>query len=306
MKFILRLLTTTALIVSNSTAKAQIHNGNSPLVKDPDAFIAAEQAYNREIDALRKKAASFISKREIVKAIPILKQILLEEDASEDSRVMLADIYSRWNRPNDTAQVLQPMYDSAKRHYGSVQGDVVTRMKYVLALLDTGKWEDAAKMYEQSVPEPLPWMVPPVGMRFNLKLHTLPSPHFSPDIVDGPGLRAQAHLILGTQEASYMSLDKLQDNTLSYLLDHLQQAIKSDRRNVDAHFLRAVLLAKMDRFDEARAAFEQTTKLAPREAKPEIKIALDALNSFEEFKKNLAAQQSKLEAKSQFQNPPGS
>ena len=111
------------------------------------------------------------------------------------------------------------------------------------------------------------------------------------------GLRAQVHLILGTRQPQFdlASLDEKDQlpYKLPYMLDHLQQALKSDRNSLDAQFLIAVALGSMKRYDEARRAFAVVTKNAPRELRPQIKVAQASFDLLEENEKNFYAQQAK-------------
>jgi tetratricopeptide (TPR) repeat protein len=105
--------------------------------------------------------------------------------------------------------------------------------------------------------------------------------HFSVENPDFADLQAQAHLILGCREPLFSEYE----DRVPYMLAHLKQAIKYDRFSLDAHFLSGILLAKLERFDEARAAFKLAAGLAPAEAKPEIAAALKDLQVQEAQKK---------------------
>ena len=247
------------------------------LIYDADERRAAENAQLRQYNIWWKQAEGFLIKKETAKALPLLKK------ANElypflDVNVLLADIYNQQNRPEDVLRVLRPAVYTQGFFTASVTGDVTTQMKYALALLDTGKWEEAVALYTKCVPEPLHWSVPGYGNGNIGQDHTLPNVHFSPEIFNEPGLRTQAHLILGSRfpQNGVATLDEKEG--LLYMLAHLQQALKSERNSLDAQFLIAVVLGNLERYEEAKKAFAVVAKNAPREARPEIMAALAQLD----------------------------
>ena len=271
---------------------------------DTEKGIAEVRARIRRADALRREAEGYIRKERLQQAAVLLQQSLQIDADSFESMELLADIYITWHRPNDVLQTLRPiLYPPSNTSYSDTW-DERLRMKYVLALLDTGKWEEAANVYEElmrqqqkSLGKPLTWSIPGYGLDFThdgvdfqLKAHTLPELHFRADSPDEPALRAQAHLILGSRPPQHVDPTIHQRQHFEYMLDQLQQALKSERRNLDAQFLSGVLLGKLGRFTEARAAFAKAALLAPREAQPEIKDALARIKAYEESKKLYEAQ----------------
>ena len=291
---------TVALLVAAGTAHAQINTDPFPLLTKPEAeaFVAAQNVRAQQIYLLQRDAEKAIQKGDLVRAAPLLQQALQVEPNDADCRDLLADIYIQWNRPNDVLQTLRPRVYYSGRDMFNIGLDEVTAMKYVLALLDTGKWTEATTIYEQVIQQKqknnkgknLTWDMLSYRINFNLKEHTLPDAHFSPDIPDEPGLRAQAHLILGSRLPLHVDPNINKRKHIEYMLDHLQQALKSDRRCLDAQFLSGVLLGTLERFAEARAAFAKAALLAPREAQPEIRDALAKMKEYEASKKLYDAQ----------------
>ena len=275
MKRVFWLLSAVTLMCAARQTQAQVNSGPRPLVKDPDAFLAAEKARSKQGDAFRRQAEEMISKGNLTAAVPLLLQSLQADDNS-GARIYLADIYIRWNRPKDVLEMLRPIvYPPNNISYSDGQ-DITTRMKYVLALLDTKEWPEAATLYEQSVSLHtqsqglLKWYMKGYGIGAGDQEHTLAIAHFSPEAEDVPGLRAQAHLILGTRSTSFLTLEKLEDTLLPYQLDHVQQALKINPRSQEAQFIQGRLLMEMKRYAEARAVFSRLAQTSPREAQAEI------------------------------------
>lgn len=161
-------------------------------------------------------------------------------------------------------------------------------MTYVLALLDTGRWHEAASLYEENIKKPLRWSVPCYGVGMGGKDHTLREVHFDPNTVNVVGLRAQAHLILGSRWPFNGDIEAPKSTYIG-MLDHLQQVIHNDPTCTDAHFLKGVILSELNRFDEAKAAFGKTLELVPRETRPEVQAAIARIHNRETQKKAFEA-----------------
>lgn len=285
-----------ALFVVAAHVEAQISipdgvklNGGS----DPVA-IAAYNALMRQADNLRIAGEQALKKGEKAKGIALLLQSLKIDPAETPASLLLADIYIKDNRPADVLAVLQPVV--ADLVGASIGQEVEWRMKYVLALLDMRRWEEAATLYEKSIgygPEGragnLRWAI----QGYDSGQHSLPDVHFSPDYADEPGLRTQAHLLLGSHHPTFGLASLDYKTEMPTMLDHLRQALKSSRNSLDAQFLIGVLLGRMERYEEARKAFAVVMKNAPREARPEIKATQAYFDNLEETKKNYAAQEAK-------------
>ena len=255
------------------------------LVYDADARRAAGYAQLRQYNIWWKQAEAFLLKKEVAKALPLLQKAYASEPTLSSVNELLADIYHQQKRPEDVLNVLRTVVytqryftTSATGQETIVTGQETTQMKYALALLDTGQWEEAVALYTKCVPAPLHWEVPGYGHGNGGQDHTLPDVHFSPDVSDMPALRAQIHLILGSRQPQFgvASLDEKEG--LLYMLDHLQQTLKNDRNSLDAQFLMAVVLGNLERYEEAKKAFALVAKNAPRETRPEIMAALAQLD----------------------------
>ena len=280
--------------------KLKLNGGSDPVA------IAAYEARMREADNLRIAGEQALKKGEKAKAIALLLQALKIDANQAPASLLLADIYIKDNRPADVLAILKPVIYAPYGMGSSADTTVEWHMKYILALLDMRRWEEAATLYEKIIG------YGPEGRAGNLRCdipgyasgqHSLPDVHFSPDYADEPGLRAQAHLLLGTRQPTFGLATWDNKITLPYLLDHLKQALKSSRNSLDAQFLIAVVLGRMERYEEARKAFAIVTKNAPREARPEIKAAQAYFDKLEENRKNFDAQEAKrlMEQKAQAQ-----
>ncbi|HLJ55294.1 MAG TPA: tetratricopeptide repeat protein, partial [Chthonomonadaceae bacterium] len=106
-----------------------------------------------------------------------------------------------------------------------------------------------------------------------------PEVHFSKINPDFPGMRAQAHLILGAIQPRYIDFFAAP----AYMLLHIEEVLRIFPGSLDARFLKAVLLAKMDRYDEARKAFAVASKNAPKPALDEIKAELGKMERREKL-----------------------
>ena len=285
-------LPTTALLLTLA-AMAGAHLRHQETMEEHHRAVLAENAKPKMYDLLLAQAKALLGKKEIDKAIPLLQQVLVLEPNYIDANGLLADIYLQRNRPKEALQALRPIVYPKD----SVGENLILEMRYVLALLDTDRWEEAATLYTKSVREPLTWSIPNYSAAKGSPEFILPHPHFTPGYADMLGLRAQVHLILGTRQPQFdlASLDEKDQlpYKLPYMLDHLQQALKSDRNSLDAQFLIAVALGSMKRYDEARRAFAVVTKNAPRELRPQIKVAQASFDLLEENEKNFYAQQAK-------------
>ena len=248
------------------------------LVYDADARRAAGYAQLRQYSIWCNEAKAFLLKKEVAKALPLLQKAYASDPNLFVVNELLADIYNQQKRPEDVLNVLRPVVYTQGYFTAIVTGQETTQMKYALALLDTGHWEEAVALYTKCVPAPLHWEVPGYGHGNGGQDHTLPDVHFSPDVSDMPALRAQIHLILGSRQPQFgvASLDEKEG--WLYMLDHLQHALKNDRNSLDAQFLVGVVLGNLERYEEAKKAFALVAKNAPREARPEIMTALAQLD----------------------------
>ncbi len=288
MKWLFGILVVLFLFGSSKT-NAQYMANPEELDRKVRALNAANDKRSAETSRLNKEALAFIKKQQYSKALPLMLQSIKVNPNHGVTIELLVTCYVGLKRPGDVIDVLKPLVYTLPNAVNPYGFETQTRMIYVLALLDTGNWEEAASVYEQWIKTPPRWAVPCYGVGNGGKEHTVPDVHFDPNISNVPGLRAQAHLILGTR-APYLGNILSSEECEVYMLDHLQQALQSDRRCLDAQFLSGVILNDLNRFDEARVAFAKALKLAPRETKPEIETAIASMNTRETtYKAFLAA-----------------
>lgn len=259
-----------------------------PPLHDP-AVVAATEAREKQSNLLRQQAKEALKKGDTAKAIDLFEQAVKAFEIDTQSRIFLTDIYIKQGKNDDVIRILRPLFYHDTHIGYSDEHEITVRMKYVLALLAKNRWAEAVTIYEESFAKEgattnfgesrngeLKWQLPGGGPE-----HTLPEVHFSIDDYNISGLSAQAHLILGSREPA----DVEYEVRAPYMLAHLKQALKYDRFSLDAQFLSGILLAKMERFDEARTAFKQAARLAPDSAQLEIAAALKDLKVQEEQKK---------------------
>lgn len=259
--------------------------GDSIDIKAREAGLAALG----KVNDLRVKAKAALKKGDVARATQLFEQtIAVNPYLGDEARIALADIYTHAHKNPDVIRVLKPMIYPPPDSGSSLASDLRTRMLYVLAILEHSQWQEAATVYEQSfkgVSTSPDIQIRNGEVRWDLPYytggdHTLPEVHFNSEQPDYAGLRAQAHLILGTSPR--LLANGVDD--IPYMLDHLKQTLKNNRRSLDAMFASGYLLARMGRFSEAREAYMNTAKLAPKEAKPEIDAALKALKVLEDKK----------------------
>ena len=154
-------------------------------------------------------------------------------------------------------------------------------MMYVLALLDCHNWPDAVACYEKSRKFPRnTWNLP----RSNIE-RAWPNLKFSVDTPDYAGMRAYAHLVLGTESPLFMD----EKHQLQYMLGQLSQLLKTNPDSYDAALASGCLYTQQWHFTEARAAFAYAARLATPAQGMEIKAALEELKDTEERKQQYDA-----------------
>ncbi|MCW3051363.1 MAG: hypothetical protein JWN14_533 [Chthonomonadales bacterium] len=240
------------------------------------AMLAADRIRSQQSFALLGQAKVALKKNDLRKAESLLKQALSFEADNDEACLRLADIHIRAKQPSAIVADLEPIVNPRPGATDSVGNEITTRMLYVLAQLDNGNWEAAAKCYQKGYRPDQKWSLPGGGPD-----HSFPNLQFSPDNPDVLALRAQAHLMLGGYQPHFVE----EEYKPSYMLEHLRQALKYNPKSMDATFLSGFMLAKMERFPEARTAYEKAMRMASKEARPEIQKALDTLKVKEDEKR---------------------
>jgi tetratricopeptide (TPR) repeat protein len=240
------------------------------------AMLAANRVRFQQSFALVGQAKLALKKNEIKKAEVFLKQALSFEPDNDEACLRLAEIHIRSKQPSAVVADLEPIVNPRDGATDSVGSDISVRMLYALAQLDCGNWGAAAACYQKSFRIGEEWHLPGGRPR-----HTFPNVQFSPDNPDVLGLRAQAYLIRGGYSPEFVE----EQDKPPYMLENLRQALKYNPKSMDANYLSGFMLAKMERFAEARAAYEKAMRLASKEARPEVKQALDALKVQEDTKR---------------------
>ena len=234
-------------------------------------FARAQQSF-----LLLGQAKMALKKNDLHKAEALLKEALSFCPDDDEACVRLAELHIRSKQPKLVIADLDPIVNPRPNLISSIGNDVVTRMLYVLAQLDCGNWEAAATCYSKGFRSDLTWNLPG-----GEPAHTFPNVPFSPDNPDFLGMRAQAHLILGARLPHFIT----GQDVPPYMLEHLRQALQYNPKSLDATFLSGFMLAQMERFPEARAAYEKALRLASKEARPEVQKALVALKVEEDAKR---------------------
>jgi tetratricopeptide (TPR) repeat protein len=242
--------------------------------------IAEYRVRLQQCNLLLNQARAAIKKDEQLKAEGLLKQALKLDPDNGEVRVRMAEMHIRSKQPSAVVTDLEPIVNPRPNFSTSVGSDISVRMLYVLAQLDCGNWGAAAACYQKSVRPDEAWLLPGGG-----PAHAFPSVQFSLENPDFLGMRAQAYLIRGGYSPEFVE----EKDKPPYLLENLRQALKYNPKSLDAHYLSGFMLAKMERFAEARAAFGKALRLASKEARPEVQKALDALKVQEETKREKEA-----------------
>jgi tetratricopeptide (TPR) repeat protein len=278
MKSILRCLASGWLITTSVACFAQ-DPLQSPKPTDPfenefRANSAKLTSASFESNRIVKQANDDLKRRDVQGARALYMKAISAYAWNGQARLRLAEIDLRLRNPDAAIADLKPIVEPPPNRDPSDGREPTTRMLYVLALLDAFRWEDAVACYEDSVKPGLRWRIPG-----GEPVHTFASVHFSVTNPDIPGMRAQAHLILGAMQPAYID----QQDAPAYMLPHIREVLRIFPGSLDARFLEAVLLAKMDRFDEARAAFARAEKNAPKAALDEIKAERGKMERREEL-----------------------
>ena len=287
MKHLFVFCTLAPLLLTLSVARSQTLPPNEPphigKVPDDPETSAAVAALDKRINQcfqLRNQGVAALKKNEVKKAETLFKQALSFFPEDGEAGVRLAEIHIRAKQPSAVAADLEHIVNPRPGAGNSVGSEITTRMLYVLAQLDCGNWGAAAECYLKIPRSNFIWSLPGGG-----PAHPFPNVAFTPENPDFLGMRTQAHLILGAAQSHYVE----QQDAPAYMLEHLRQALKYDPRSLDATYLCGFMLAKMERFPEARTAYEKAMRMASKEARPEIQQSLDALKVQEEAKRTFDA-----------------
>jgi tetratricopeptide (TPR) repeat protein len=271
-------------MLSVANAQSVQQDGNSGYNGPEDAGTRAAMAQLRErlhqCHLLLIQARATIKKNELIKAEGLLKQALSLNPDNGEARVRLAEMHIRSRQPSAVVADLEPIVNPRPNFHNSVGSDVSVCMLYVLAQIDCGNWAPAEDCYQKTFRPELTWHLPGGGPE-----HTFPDVQFSPDNPDFSGLRAQAYLIRGASSPEFVE----EKDQPPYMLENLRQALKYNPRSLDANYLSGFMLVKMERFPEARAAFDKAMRMASKEARPEVKQALEALKVKEDAKREYEA-----------------
>jgi tetratricopeptide (TPR) repeat protein len=282
MKYLLHLCIAVPLALVLGVAGAQnapevdkFHNGNY-VTPEERALIAASRESLLHCSQCLAQARAALKKNDVKKAEVFLTQALSFDRDDGEACLRLAEMHNRAKQPSAVVADLEPIVNPRPGSGSSVGSDISVRMLYVLAQLDCGNWGAAAACYQKSFRIGEEWHLPGGRPR-----HTFPNVQFSPDNPDVLGLRAQAYLIRGGYSPEFVE----EQDKPPYMLENLRQALKYNPKSMDANYLSGFMLAKMERFAEARAAYEKAMRLASKEARPEVKQALDALKVQEDTKR---------------------
>ena len=262
-------------------------HGASPTPQDP-----ATNAQRDELSARRTAASSLceeaknaIKSGDMSNAFSLLQQAVGDDPREDEACILLAYMYAQKGQPEGVITTLNPIVNPPSNFSSSVGNEMSTRMMYVLAQLDRRAWREALACYNKTwhlVPNDgvygggfaHKWSLPGDGPH-----HILPEPRFSPDVPDFAGLRAQAHLILGSGSPLFME----EKDQFPYMLDHLRQVLQIDSNSLDAHFISGWLLRQMERYSEARVAYSHAAQLGSPAVRKEINEELTKLNTAEDI-----------------------
>jgi tetratricopeptide (TPR) repeat protein len=250
---------------SGQSQKGYFDIDSDPRAKANDARIMAQSGQSRILVAKAKLA---LAKGDTSLAIRLLQQAVAAYPDGGESRLRLAYLHAQLKQPDAVIADLKPIVYPPPNVGGGVGAQMTTRMVYVLALLDRGLWQDAATLYNVSVKPGSAWFLPGGGPS-----HPFPEMQFRPGTADYQDLRGQAHLILGAYPPDYVE----PPDQPAYMLAHIKELLRVFPGLTDGRFIYAILLGKMEKFDEARAAFEQASLNALPARKDEIKKAVQAM-----------------------------
>ena len=301
MKRIFRLMTATLLVFGAAFAWARspdpdLKTRRTPKFIGMDSAAIAQwsEANARDGDAisLREQAVEAIKNGDNTNGFSLLQQAVSNDPREQQACMLLSYLYVQKGQPESVIATLNPIVNPSGGTSVSTGNDITTRMIYILALLDQNAWREAVTCYEKTWRlEPVrahKWFLPGDGID-----HAWPNPQFHSEVPDYAGLRAQAHLILGSRPPLFMD----EKDQFPYMLEHLRQVLQINPNSLDANFVFGWLLRTMGRFDEARAAFATATNLGSPAVQKEIGEEIEKLNAAEEAKKAEAALKAAVKAK---------
>ncbi len=303
MRSLFRLLAATFLVSVTVLTWAQAPDSNaiyqSNLIPgdlgDPVARAKMIENYARERKGQeqRLQAKEALERGDTAKAFLLLQQAVSNNSTDDESCVLLSYFYIQKGQPDAVIATLDPIVSPPPLTSISMGQEPTVRMLYVLALLERQAWRKAVACYQKtwsptydpisgSRAESHLWHLPGGGPE-----HSWPDIRFSADTPDYKGMRAQAHLILGTSLPACMK----EKDQFPYMLDHLRQVLQINPNSLDAHFVTGWLLAKKERFAEARAAYASAIRLADPGAQKEIAEELKKLKTDEDAQELIKANQ---------------
>jgi len=250
---------------SGKNQKGYFDIDSDPRVKAHDARVMAQSGESRFLVA---QAIQALAKGETRSAVGLLQKAITAYPDGGEARLRLAYIHAQLKQADAVIADLKPIVYPPPNVGGGVGAEVTTRMIYVLALLDRGDWQEAASLYNASMKPNLVWWIPGGGPN-----NPFPEIRFAADTPDFTDLRGLAHLILGA--CPPVNLEMAEQP--SYMLGHIKELLRVFPGSADGRFIYAILLGKMEKFDEARAAFERASLNATPARKDEIKKALKAM-----------------------------
>ena len=239
------------------------------------------------------QAKEALEKGDMATAFSLLQQSVHNNPIDGMACVLLAYFYVQKGQPANVIATLDPIVNFGPYNSHSTGREPTTRMIYVLAQLDRYAWKEAVACYEQTWrPRSNPifgahaeshlWDLPGGG-----PVHSWPDLKFSADVPDYTGMRAQAHLIIGTTLPDCME----EKDQYPYMLDHLKQVLRINPNSLDAHFVSGWLLGKTARFAEARIEYALAARFASPDAQKEITAELTKLKDKEESVKRFQTSQ---------------
>lgn len=227
---------------------------------------AAEAAYLEQIKRVRpliKEAQAEVDKGHYQRAENLLQQAIVLNSTSAEAWLHLADVCEKQNKQTDALKAYHELVYSNQKGWGSsINSDMVTRMKYVLALLRSNKWQEAVAVYD-------------LAMKTSIEVdgHPLVDSGFSPNRREISRLEEVAHVVLGTQSPTWGPPSKAEQKK------HLEAAVRLQPNLPMVQFVYAQKLEKDGDFVAAKAAYQKAATHADGDLKVKAQSAVQRITT---------------------------
>ena len=174
----------------------------------------AETALLIRIQPMLKQGQAAVAKGQYAQAEGIFRQVLQLQGHDARTWLLLADVYERQGKEAKALEAYRTLLYPV--NWGSsISSDVTTRMRYVLALCRSNRYEEAAQVFDKAMNatvleniadalrEQIAQTHDAMTQEDAVEAHSLLPLRFDPASPDKRLLQAAAHYVLGTKQPSF-------------------------------------------------------------------------------------------------------